>query len=240
VSFPNRQSLIWPAMERDKRRLMSIQVKICGITTVEAGEAAASAGADLIGMVFFPKSPRHVGFDQASNLSAQLRGGPRLVAVFVNPDDSTIAEAVAAAQPDYLQLHGSETPARTRQIASRFGLPIIKALPVTSASDLSASKAYEDAVEYFLFDSKAPPNAERPGGHGVSFDWKILAGVDPNLSWLLSGGLNTENIRRAVQISGARMVDVSSGVEVAPGMKSPEKIEAFINAARNAALEQAT
>ena len=212
---------------------MSIQVKICGITTVEAGEAATKAGADFIGMVFFPKSPRYVGFDQASELSAQLRGGPRLVAVFVNADDSTIAEAVASAQPDYLQLHGSETPARTRQIASRFGLPIIKALPVTHVSDLSATKAYEDAVEYFLFDSKAPPGSERPGGHGVPFDWKILAGFDPNLSWLLSGGLNAENVCRAVKVSGAKMVDTSSGVEVAPGMKSPEKIEEFINAAQS-------
>lgn len=219
---------------------MSIQVKICGITTAEAGDAAASAGADFVGMVFFPKSPRHVGFDQASDLSAQLRGGPSLVAVFVNADDSTIAEAVAAAQPDYLQLHGSETPARTKQIASRFGLPIIKALPVTSVSDLSAAKAYEDAVEYFLFDSKAPPAAERPGGHGVPFDWKMLAGIDPSLSWFLSGGLNAENVRRAVQVSGAKMVDVSSGVEVSPGTKAPEKIEEFIAAARSAALEQTT
>ena len=217
---------------------MSIQVKICGITTSEAGDAAARAGADFIGMVFFRQSPRHVGFDQASALSARLRGGPRLVAVFVNADDSTIAEAIASAQPDYLQLHGSETPARTAQIASRFGLPIIKALPVADTSDLSAVKAYEDIVEYFLFDSKAPPTAERPGGHGVPFDWKILAGMDTSLSWLLSGGLNAENVGSAVRVSGATMVDTSSGVEIAPGKKTPEKIEAFVEAARNATLGQ--
>jgi phosphoribosylanthranilate isomerase len=126
---------------------MSIQVKICGITTSEAADAAAQAGADFVGMVFFPQSPRHIGFDQASALSARLRGGPRLVAVFVNADDSTIAEAIASAQPDYLQLHGSETPARTGQIASRYGLPIIKALPVADISDLNAARAYEDNVE---------------------------------------------------------------------------------------------
>ena len=205
---------------------------------MEAADAAAKAGADYVGMVFFPKSPRRVDFDQASTLSAQLRGGPRLVAVFVNADDSTIAEAVASAQPDYLQLHGSETPTRTRQIASRFGLPIIKALPVTDIADLNATQPYADSVDHFLFDSKAPPGAERPGGHGVPFDWKVLTGIEPSLSWFLSGGLNAENIRRAVQASGATMVDVSSGVEAAPGMKSPEKIEEFITAARSAALER--
>ncbi len=216
---------------------MSIQVKICGITALEAGDAAASAGADFVGMVFFSKSPRHLEFDQASKLSAQIRGGPKIVAVFVNADDSTISEAVAAAQPDYLQLHGSETPARTEQIASRFGLPIIKALPVQHASDLGATKDYEDSVEYFLFDAKAPPNAERPGGHGVPFDWEIMTSVDPSLSWLLSGGLNAENVGRAVKISGANMVDASSGLEAAPGQKSPEKIEEFIKAVRNAEHE---
>jgi phosphoribosylanthranilate isomerase len=231
--------LIWQGRERDKRRLMSIQVKICGITTAEAGDAAASAGADFVGMVFFPKSPRHVDFDKASTLSAQLRGGPRLVAVFVNADDSTIAEAVAAAQPDYLQLHGSETPARTKQIASRFGLPIIKALPVTSASDLDAVNAYEEVVEHFLFDSKAPPSSERPGGHGVPFDWSVLAEIDPSLSWFLSGGLNPDNVCQAIEVSGAKMVDVSSGVEASPGLKAPEKIAEFIRVARSAASEQA-
>jgi phosphoribosylanthranilate isomerase len=213
---------------------MSIQVKICGITTIEAADAAAQSGADFIGMVFFLKSPRNVGFDQANALSSRVRGGPRLVAVFVNADDSTISEAIASVQPDYLQLHGTETPARTAQIASRFGLPLIKAFPVADSSDLGVANAYEEIVDYLLFDAKAPKGADRPGGHGVSFDWKILSGFDSQLPWLLSGGLTEENVVSAVRASGAKIVDASSGVESAPGKKSSEKIKEFIDAARNA------
>ncbi len=213
---------------------MSIQVKICGITTIEGADAAQQSGADFVGMVFFPKSPRNVGFDQATALSARMRGGPRLVAVFVNADDSTISEAIASAQPDYLQLHGTETPARTGQIASRFGLPLIKALPLADKPDLGAAKDYEDIVDYLLFDAKAPKLAECPGGHGVAFDWKLLSGIDTEIPWLLSGGITAENVARAVRASGAKMVDTSSGVEIAPGKKSPEKIKEFIDAARNA------
>jgi phosphoribosylanthranilate isomerase len=213
---------------------MSIQVKICGINSLEAADAAASAGADFAGVVFFPKSPRHVSFEQADAIAAQLRGGPRLVALFVNADDTLLAEGIAAARPDFIQLHGTEAPARVGQIASRFGLPIIKALPVAEGADLEAAKNYEGMVEYFLFDAKSPAKAERPGGHGVSFDWKILSGCSFPHPWLLAGGLNAENVGRAVRASGAEIVDTSSGVETSPGRKSPEMIRAFIQAARNA------
>ena len=219
---------------------MSIQVKICGITTSEAADAVAQSGADFMGMVFFQKSPRNIDVDQANALSARVRGGPRLVAVFVNADDSTISEAVASAQPDYLQLHGTESPARTSQIASRFGLPLIKALPVAESLDLSATKAYEEIVDYLLFDSKPPKLAERPGGHGVPFDWKAMSGLDVEIPWLLSGGLNAENVERAVHASGTTMVDTSSGVETAPGIKSPEKIKEFIAAVRSISPPDAT
>jgi phosphoribosylanthranilate isomerase len=213
---------------------MSVQIKICGITTPEAADAVVQSGADFMGMVFFAKSPRNVSFDQANALSARVRGGPRLVAVFVNADDSTISEAIASAQPDYLQLHGTETPARTSQIASRFGLPIIKALPIANSADFSSVKAYSDVVDYLLFDAKAPKLAERPGGHGVPFDWKLLANMAIEIPWFLSGGITAENVDRAVRASGANCIDTSSGVETAPGVKSAEKIKKFVETARNA------
>jgi phosphoribosylanthranilate isomerase len=219
---------------------MSIQVKICGINSTESADAAARAKADFVGMIFYSKSPRHVDFDQASALSSRLRGGPRLVAVFANADDSTIAEAVASAQPDYLQLHGHETPERAAQIAANFGLPLIKALPVAGGADLSAARHFEDIADFILFDAKAPTHAERPGGHGISFDWKLLAGIDLRLPWFLAGGLTAENVGRALRASGATMVDTSSGVETAPGRKSPEKIAEFVTAVRRAPHGDAT
>lgn len=217
---------------------MSVQVKICGINSLEAADAAASAGADFAGMVFFPQSPRHLGFDQAAAIAERLRGGPRLVALFVNPDDAMLAEGIASTQPDLIQLHGMEKPSRVGQIVSRFGLPVIKALQIADSADLAAAKDYEGAVDYFLFDAKSPPKAERPGGHGVSFDWKILSGCDVRLPWLLAGGLNAENVGRAVRASGAKIVDTSSGVETSPGRKSPEMIREFIRAARNASYRE--
>lgn len=217
---------------------MSVEVKICGINSLEAADAAAAAEAEFAGIMFFAKSPRSVGFEQAGAIAARLRGGPRLVAVFANPDDSLLAEGIASAQPDYIQLHGSEAPARVGQIASRFGLPIIKALAVAEAADLNAAKAYEGAVDYFLFDAKAPAKAERPGGHGISFDWQILSGVRFPHPWLLAGGLNAENVGRAVRASGAEIVDASSGVETSPGKKSPELIREFVLAARNASYRE--
>ncbi|MEY4880457.1 MAG: hypothetical protein RJB62_1926 [Pseudomonadota bacterium] len=217
---------------------MSVQVKICGINTIDAADAVARAGADFAGLVFFPKSPRHVSYDQAMALTDRLRGGPQIVGLFVNADDSTIAEAIASARPDYLQLHGTETPARTGQIAARFGVPIIKALAIAEPADLAAAKAYDEVADHILFDAKAPAHAERPGGHGAPFDWKILSGLVLSRPFILAGGLTAENVGRAVRASGAQMVDTSSGVEIAPGRKSPEKIIEFVKASRNASYSE--
>ena len=226
--------MIWRHLAGDKRRLMSIQVKICGVNSVEAADAAARAGADFAGLVFFPKSPRHVSLDQAYALAHRLRGGPRVVALFVDADDATITGAVEAASPDILQLHGKETPARVGAIAARFGRPVIKVFHVAEASDLAHARAYEDAADYLMFDARAPDTATRPGGHGVAFDWRILSAMSFRRPWLLAGGLTAENVARAIRVSGAVMVDTSSGVEDAPGKKNPDKIAAFVRAARDA------
>lgn len=213
---------------------MAIQVKICGINSVEAADAAARAGADFAGLVFFAKSPRALTLDQARALSARLKGGPRTVALFADADDTAIAEAIAAAQPDMIQLHGRETPARAGAIAAQFRRPVIKAIAVADESDILAARRYEEAADYLLFDAKAPESATRPGGHGAAFDWKILSGTSFRRPWLLAGGLTAENVARAIHASGAEMVDTSSGVEDAPGRKNPQKIAAFVRAARDA------
>ena len=213
---------------------MSISVKICGINSVEAADAAARAGADFAGLVFFPRSPRHVSTEQARVLAGRLKGGPRLVALLVDAGDAMIEEAIAAANPDFLQLHGSETPTRVGQIAARFGKPVIKALQVADSADVARAHAYEEMAEYLMFDAKAPESATRPGGHGAAFDWKILSGASFKRPWFLAGGLTPDNVGRALRISGARFADTSSGVEDAPGRKSPEKIAAFVRAARTA------
>ncbi len=242
----------------DKRRLMAIRVKICGLNSVEAADAAARAGADFAGLVFFPRSPRCVSLDQARTLSARLKGGPRLVALFADAEDDVMAEAVEAAAPDLIQLHGGETPARVGEVASRFSLPVIKAIQISGHEDVARARAYEDVADFLLFDAKAPgtlcapfpkgaarrrcrqsenrtpDGATPPGGHGVAFDWKILSGLSFKRPWLLAGGLTADNVGRAVQASGATMVDTSSGVEDAPGRKSPDKIAAFVRAARKA------
>jgi phosphoribosylanthranilate isomerase len=218
---------------------MSVQVKICGINSVESADAAVRAGADFAGLVFFPASPRNLHADQAASLSARLRGRARITALLVDAKDETIAAAIAAAQPDFLQLHGRETPARVAEIGSRFSKPIIKAFAVAEASDLAAASAYEPVADMLLFDAKAPANAARPGGHGAAFDWQLLRGRSFSRPWLLGGGLNVENVTRAIEISGASGVDVSSGVETAPGVKSGDMIAAFVAAAKVAQYAKA-
>jgi phosphoribosylanthranilate isomerase len=218
---------------------MAIEVKICGINSAEAADAAARAGADFAGLMFFARSPRHVSLEQARSLAARLRGGPRLVAVVADADDGTIEAIVNAVAPDLLQLHGKETPLRAREIAARFGRPVIKAVPVSDAADAAAAHAYEPAADYLMFDAKAPEAATRPGGHGAAFDWKLLSAMTFRRPWLLAGGLNPENVARAIRVSGASMVDTSSGVEEAPGVKNPDKIAAFVKAARNAPYTEA-
>ena len=213
---------------------MAILVKICGITTPDAADAAVRAGVDFAGLMFHPKSPRNVDLAQAAALAEHMRGRVRLVAVASDPSDETLGSVIGAVKPDLLQLHGSETAARVGAIRSRFGVPVMKVMPVATADDLSDVAAYEDAADMLMFDAKAPAGATREGGHGAAFDWQILRARKFQKPWLLAGGLNAENVARAIRACEAPGVDVSSGVETAPGKKSPDMIAAFVSAARNA------
>lgn len=210
---------------------MTITVKICGITTAEAAEAAGAA--DLVGFVFYPPSPRAVSPAQAAELSALLPKGVRRVGLFVDPTEAVIAETLALAPLDLLQLHGRETPDRVAALRARFGCQMMKAIKVASAADIDGSQAFAGAADWLLFDAP-PPNrpGALPGGNAVSFDWSLLKGRRIPLPWLLSGGLDPTNVRAAIAATGAPGVDVSSGVEDRPGLKSPDKIRAFIAAAR--------
>jgi phosphoribosylanthranilate isomerase len=213
---------------------MTIQIKICGINSVESADAAVRAGADFAGLMFHPKSPRALNGEQARVLSDRMKGRTRLVAVVADPDDAILKAIVANARPDFIQLHGKESVARAGDIRSATGLPVIKVLAVAEASDLAAASQYEAVADMLMFDAKAPAGAAREGGHGAAFDWQLLKGRTFARPWLLAGGLNAENVARAVSISGAPGVDVSSGVETAPGVKSPEMIRTFVENARNA------
>ena len=218
---------------------MSILVKICGINSAEAADAAMRAGADLGGLVFHPKSPRHLSLDAARALAERMRGRLRLVALLADADDATIAAALAAVQPVYIQLHGHETPERTSEVRARFGLPVIKAIAVAEAADFAAVPDYEIAADILLFDAKAPDGAPRPGGHGAPFDWQLLRGRSFSRPWLLAGGLTQANVARAIASAGAPGVDVSSGVETAPGVKSAGLIAEFVAAARSGNFAEA-
>jgi len=217
---------------------MSILVKICGINSAEAADAAMRAGADLAGLVFHPESPRHLSLDAARTLAERMRGRLRLVALLADADDATIAAALAAVQPIYVQLHGHETPERPSEVRARFGLPVIKAIAVAEAADFAAVPDYEIAADILLFDAKAPDGAPRPGGHGAAFDWQLLRGRSFSRPWLLAGGLTPANVARAIASAEAPGVDVSSGVETAPGIKSAQLIADFVSAARNAHLAE--
>ena len=214
---------------------MSVGVKICGINSLEAANAALTAAADFAGLVFFASSPRNVNLDQARQLATLLRARLRIVTLMVDPDDSFVDEVVAAIGPDFIQLHGNEAPPRTAAIANRTGRPIIKALAIADSEDVVRARAYEDVADHILFDAKAGPQAVRPGGLGAAFDWRLLADVTLKRPWGLAGGLTPENITRAIHIAHPHFVDASSGVEDAPGRKSAEKIAAFVNAVRSAA-----
>jgi len=213
---------------------MTIQVKICGLNSRAAAEAALRAGADFGGLVVFEKSPRHVGLEAARALADVLRGKVRIVVLLVDPTDEALDQAVAAVAPDFIQLHGSETPQRTAEIGARAKRPIIKAIPIAETADVARAHFYADVAEYFLFDAKADMLATRPGGLGQAFDWKLISGASFARPWGLAGGLTPENIARAIAIAKPAFVDASTGVEDAPGRKSPEKIAAFVNAARHA------
>jgi phosphoribosylanthranilate isomerase len=213
---------------------MTVAVKICGLNSKEAAEAALAAKADFGGLVFFPKSPRHVSLDAARTLAGILRGKVRIVALLVDPKDEDVAKVTAAAGPDLIQLHGNESPARVAEIATLTKRPVIKVLPIAEPEDVLAAHAYENAADYFLFDAKANAFATRPGGLGTAFDWQLLSGRSFRRPWGVAGGLSPDNVARAIRIASPSFVDASSGVEDAPGKKSAEKIAAFVAAARNA------
>lgn len=211
-------------------------IKICGISTPAALDAAIAARADYAGFVFFPPSPRHVSLGDAAALGA--RGAKRIIRVglFVDADDATLAEAVAAAQLDVLQLHGKESPERAAQVKAQFGLPVWKALSVASADDVARAAAYAGAADLVLFDAKTPKGT-LPGGMGLSFDWNLLSarktGALSAMPWGLAGGLTPDNVADAIRQTGAPLVDTSSGVESAPGVKDMDRIAAFAYAARH-------
>jgi phosphoribosylanthranilate isomerase len=214
---------------------MSLIVKICGLATPEALDVAIDAGADMVGFVFFPPSPRHLGFDTARALGERVRGRAQKVALSVDADDALLDAVVTALRPDLLQLHGREPPARVAALKARFGLPVMKAIAVEAKGDLAAAAAYAAVADRLLFDARAPRKATRPGGLGRPFDWSLLENLDLRVPFMLSGGLDAGNVGEALRITRAPAVDVSSGVERAPGEKDPEKICAFVRAARQSA-----
>lgn len=212
-----------------------IRVKICGLSTPETVTAAAEAGADYIGFVFYARSPRHVSPARAAELAKLTPAEVLKVALVVDADDKTIGEIMDSLRPDILQLHGAETPDRLCEIKSRFGVTLMKAVAVAGPEDLGRISVYRDSADLLLFDAKPPKSMPQalPGGNGLVFDWTLIAGQKPELPWMLSGGLTAENVGEAIRITGAEAVDVSSGVEDAPGRKNPELIRKFIRAAKN-------
>jgi phosphoribosylanthranilate isomerase len=211
---------------------MTLTIKICGLRSAETLDSALDAGADMVGFVFFLPSPRHVDFPLARELGARVSGRALKVALSVNADDDWLAASIAALQPDLLQLHGKETPERVAAVRARFRLPVMKAIAVETAGDLACVPSYAAVADRLIFDARAPRDATRPGGLGKPFDWKLLKNLDPRVPFMLSGGLNRDNVAEAIDITRAPGVDVSSGVEQAPGEKDPVLIRGFIQAAR--------
>lgn len=215
---------------------MSIRVKICGLSTPETVETAVAAGADYLGFTFIPRSPRFISHERAASLAALVPSSVAKVALTVDADDAALDAAVEALDPDILQLHGAETPGRLRELKARYGITLMKAIGIAEPDDPLKAAIYRDSADLLLFDAKPPKSmaGALPGGNGLVFDWSLIAGHRPEMSWMLSGGLNAENVAEAIRITGAEAVDVSSGVEDAPGRKKPELIEAFIRAAKAA------
>jgi phosphoribosylanthranilate isomerase len=212
---------------------VKLSVKICGCNSREAIAAAVAGGADYVGLVFYPPSPRSLSPDAAAQLASQVPERTRKVGLFVDPDDSLIERVTRSVRLNLIQLHGSETPDRVAAIKRLTGLPAMKAVKIAAAADVDMAKPYAGAADMLLFDAKAPPQMANalPGGNAVSFDWTLLAGKSWQMPWMLSGGLHEGNVAEAVRVSGARAVDVSSGVETAPGIKDPDKIRTFLAAA---------
>jgi len=215
---------------------MPVAVKTCGLSDRPAVDAALAGGARFLGFVFFPPSPRDVAPSRAAALSAGLPGEIATVGVVVNPGDAFLDAILSEMRLDYIQLHGNETPARARAVRTRMGCRVIKAISVSQASDIARAKDYGESADLILFDAKAKADDTRPGGNARPFDWRLFeAAPPPSTGWLLSGGLDADNVGEAIRITGARAVDVSSGIESAPGRKDPGKISAFLAAAAAAA-----
>ena len=208
--------------------------KICGLKTPETVAVSVAGGASHIGFAIFPRSPRAVTAEQAAALAAPARGRTLIVALMVDPTDAEVSEVARVLRPDLIQLHGRETPDRAAQVRALSGAGIIRALPVSSGADLDAAAAHEETADHLLFDAAPPKGADRPGGHGEPFDWSILAGRRFARPWFLAGGLTPGNVTQAVRTARAPLVDVSSGVEVARGLKDAALIEAFLAAVRRA------
>ncbi len=213
---------------------MTVKAKICGLTTAPTLDVALAEGADYVGFVFFPKSPRNLDLKSAASLAAIARGRAQIVALLVDPDDATLSSVVDAVAPDIIQLHGRETPERVAEVAKLTKRPVMKAIAVASETDALKALDYKLAADLILFDAKPPPAAALPGGNGVVFDWSLLASVKDRVAYMLSGGLTPDNVVAAVEQTGAYSVDVSSGVESAPGIKDPELIRRFLRAVKTA------
>lgn len=206
------------------------RAKICGLTTPETLDAALTGGAAFVGAVVFPKSPRHIAPLHAATLFERARNRAKIVAVTVDADNALLTEIALILKPDLIQLHGSETPERAARVRTLTGAGIIRALSVRTAADIDAAAHWAPVVDHLMFDAKPPEGSALPGGVGVSFDWSLLAGRAFDRPWFLAGGLNPANVAEAVRVTGAPLVDVSSGVESAPGVKDPALIGAFLTA----------
>jgi phosphoribosylanthranilate isomerase len=215
---------------------MNVVVKICGLSTEETIDAAIEAGADMVGLVLFARSPRNVTVKRAAALADRARGRAEIVALTVDMDDAELAAVVNMVNPDWLQLHGAESVERVKAVREAFSVKVMKALPIATKADLGRLPAYAAVADRLLLDGKPAAGSDRPGGLGVAFDWRILAGFDPGIPYLLAGGLDPANVGAALELTGAPGVDVSSGVETAPGKKDPDLIRAFVAAARHAAM----
>ncbi|HVZ29253.1 MAG TPA: phosphoribosylanthranilate isomerase [Asticcacaulis sp.] len=215
---------------------MTVAAKICGLSTLETARAARDGGAAYLGFMHFERSPRHLSLADMAALMRAIRaepGAPSLVSVLVDPDDGLLTAVRDEVKPDLIQLHGKESPDRVRDIRAHFGMPVIKVLSISEAADLARADEYVPHADYLMFDAKPPKDATRPGGWGLSFDWTLLRGFEGGKPWFLAGGLTADNVAEAVQISGAKLVDVSSGVESAPGVKDPARISAFLHAVKS-------
>jgi len=213
-----------------------VDVKICGLSTPETMDGAIAAGASLVGLVFYPKSPRHVSLEKAAALAARARGKARIVALIVDADDAAIAAIDKAVKPDLYQAHGVETPERISAIGVLTGKPVIKAIKVKDEADVAGAALFAGSASLVLFDAKAPESLKHalPGGNGLAFDWSLLGKGGSQEGFILSGGLNPQNVAEAIRATGAPIVDVSSGVESAPGVKDLSLIRKFIEAAKSA------